>query len=116
MEAAERGDKRHFDNRQVDPRYHFTNTTLIEKLCITPSEMAAMTSIITRKEKRRRNAERKRAQRQEKGCLSRAAYVERAENRALQARALRAAGATLVEIAAALGVSRSTASGYCRSK
>jgi hypothetical protein len=114
VEAAARGEKIVFRGVEVDPRYCYSNTRLVELLEIAPSEMAEMRTIIDKTEARRRDAARKKAKRRELGCLSRDEYCARAEHRAQSAREMRAAGATLAEIARTLAISRASASQYCR--
>lgn len=113
-EAAARGEKVNFGGHEVDPRYRFKNDRLVEMLQVTPDEMTQLTTIIDRPEARRRDAQRKAAQRLERGCQTRADYLANAREKAARAQALRAMGLSLSAIARELGISRSAASAYCR--
>lgn len=62
-DQASRGERVSFEDKEIDPRYRWRNSTLIERLAITPEEERQMGTIIGREEAKRRDAERKRLQR-----------------------------------------------------
>jgi hypothetical protein len=98
---AASGVKVEFDGRQWDPRYAYRKVSMIEKLGITPDEERHMTRLISDTEKRRREADRRRAA----GMMERAEYEARSAARGAQAAEMRARGMTLRAIAAELGIS-----------
>lgn len=112
--ASSRGEKVEFQGREVDPRYKWRNTTLIDRLSITPDEEREMTTIISKEEKRRRNAVRSAQARQLAGCQPRAQWLESIEQRRATARLLRAQGRNFPQIAAELGISVGSAHSYCK--
>lgn len=113
LEAAAKGETVEFMGQPVDPRYRFKNCTLVDLLGISPSEMKHMQAILSADEARERDRERKQAERRSKGSVSRAEYVQARADKAQAARALRAEGRTLAEIAQTLGIGRTSASRYC---
>jgi hypothetical protein len=112
-QAAARGEKVVFGDLEVDPRYKWRNTTLIERLCITPSEEREMTTIISKSEKRHRDVARKAQVRLDAGCVPRAQWLDSVEQHRASARLLRAQGASYRRIAAELGISVGAAHAYC---
>lgn len=114
LEAASKGRTVEFHGHPVDPRYRFRNSTLIDWLGITSSEMPHMKAILSADEARERDRVRKQAQRRCQGSVTREVYRQASVDKAEAARALRDAGLSLAEIAQALGISRTSASRYCR--
>ncbi len=113
-EAAQAGDTVIYEGIEVNPRYRFRNETMADWLQLTADEQRQMKTIIGADEARRRDRERKDALRREAGCMSRDDYELRAQGREAQARALRAAGMAVSEVAAKLGVTRQAVYGYLR--
>lgn len=113
-EAAHRGEKVKFQGWPVDPRYRFTNEYLVEVLALTSGEQAQMTTIVGRDESRRRDRERKARLRRAQGAQTRDAYCGKAQAHRARAQILRVAGRSLTEIAELLGISKTSASRYCR--
>ena len=83
-------------------RYRFGNNYLIKMLELTAAEQTQLRTIIGTAEKRRRLTEKRRAS----GMMSRQQYVDRGEQRRLEARRMRSEGMTVQGIAEQLGVSR----------
>lgn len=106
-EAAARGKTVELDGRAVDARYRWRNTSLIERLGITPQEERQLATIVSKAESRRRDAERKSAARLlaiESGvALSRQAWLDGHEQRRATARVLRAQGRAWPEVASLAG-------------
>lgn len=113
-QASARGETVEFGGRPVDPRYRWRNTTLINRLRITPSEELEMRTIISKAEKRRRSVARSAEARLVAGCQPRAQWLESVEQRRASARLLRAQGLSYPRIAAELGVSIGAAHAYCK--
>lgn len=114
LEAASKGETVEFQGHPVDPRYRFRNSTLVDWLGITTSEMPHMKAILSADEARERDRVRKQAERRAKGSVTREVYLQASANKAEVARALRDTGNSLAEIAHALGISRTSASRYCK--
>ena len=87
------------------------NKTIIEKLEITPEEMQQMATLIDDNEKQKRDTERKRKKRREKGMLQRDEYIKQQHDKTddklfkLQELLKQNPKATNKELAALLGVS-----------
>lgn len=113
LEAATRGEKVEFQGRQVDPRYRFSNKTLVDWLGITDEEMPQMTTILSDVEARRRDAARHELARRKKGIRPRAVYCGQKDEKAEMARVLRQAGKSLREIAREMGIGHASVSRYC---
>ena len=98
--------------REIDPRYHFRNETIIEWLEITPEEQREMRTLIGKEEIRRRHREAERQRTYETGAVQqdRATYLAQAEERRKQAQQMRASGKKQKEIAQALGISQQAVS------
>jgi hypothetical protein len=98
-----------YQGRRVDPRYKFTNQTLMERLHITADEEQHMRTIISRVEKRRRELARKERQRRAAGALSREEYqamrMQRGAARREAALGMREDGLSAPEIARRLNIS-----------
>jgi hypothetical protein len=112
--AAARGDKVFFNGMQVDARYRFSNTTLVDALEVTDSEALELKTILPENETRRRNTQRHAAARRENGALLRDIYIDRASGRRGQAIELALAGVSRKSIAVELGVSVSAVHGYLK--
>jgi len=114
LQAASSGERVDFLGRAVDPRYRFRNETLVEWLGITGDEMPQMKAMLSQDESRRRDRDRKQAQRRERGSVLRQEYLDEAQRKQAAARALKAQGQSVTQIAKSLGISRTCASRYCR--
>jgi len=116
-----------WQGEQVDLRHKARNETLIARLEITADEMAALESILSRSESRKRKAERQEVRRtkqrermaesrRQAGMVPQTEYTKQvaagAAERRIQARLMREAGNTIAEIQAALNVSRRTVHTY----
>ena len=110
---AARGETVEWRGEQVDPRYRFKDSTIIEWLEITEAEMreCGFRHLVTPEIAREQEAARKRAERHAKGenQQSRAEYLETAEQRRAEARLRRARGESLRKIAEAMNTSLSQA-------
>jgi hypothetical protein len=106
-QAAARGEKVRFGDVEVSPLYRWRNSTLIDRLEITPAEEIQLTTIIGRDEARRRDAQRKRILRSEAvasgKAQSRAQWLQTHSDKGGQARAMRAQGESWAVIAKKLG-------------
>ena len=114
LEAASRGETVEYHGRPVDPRYRFRNSTLVEMLRISSEEMPHLRTILSDEEARCRDRLRKQAERRARGSMPRQEYIDSSDTKAKQARALQVEGKSLAEIAADLGISKSSAGRYCR--
>lgn len=114
LEASSRGETVEFQGQPVDPRYRFKNSTLVDWLGITSSEMPHMKAILSTDEARERDRARKETERRARGCLCRTAYLQASIDKTQAAQALKAEGRSLTEIAKALDISRTSASRYCK--
>ena len=99
-----------WQGQQVDPRYHFRNSTIIEWLGITPEEQRHMQVLIGDEEARRRHREAERARKHATGEVQqdRATYLAQAADRRVEARLRQAGGESVSAIAQAMQVNRST--------
>jgi len=113
-QAAANGEKVSFNGMQVDARYRFTNSTLVDALQVTDSEALQLKTILPKSEARRRNTERHAAARRQNGALRRNVYVDRAGGRRDRAIELSNAGVPRKSIAKELGVSVSAVHGYLK--
>ena len=109
---AHAGQKISWQGREIDPRYHFKNQTIMEWLEITAEEERAMQTLISADEHRRRHreAERERTYRTGKVAQTRSEYLQTSQDRRKQARALQARGYTQKAIAQALNISQQAVS------
>jgi hypothetical protein len=82
-------------------RYRFGNNYIIKLLEITAAEQSQLRTIISSTEKRRRLTDKRRAS----GMMSRQQYVDRGEQRRLEARRMRSEGMSVPDIAKQLDVS-----------
>lgn len=114
MEAAYRGEKVFYGGHEVDPRYTYSSERIIRLLEITPGEQRHLRTLISDDERRRRGRERGRERRRAAGAEPRAAYEGRARERATRARELSVEGCARAEIAAVLGVSKPSVTGYLK--
>lgn len=93
-----------WDGLQIDPRYRFKNSTLIDWLQITGDEERQLKTIISTGEAMERD--RLRHRRAADGGTDRLTYLSQAEDKRITARLMRAQGATINQIAAELGIKR----------
>ena len=107
-DRAARGDKVMWQGHPLDPRYRFTNATMIEWLAITPTEQREMRVLIDAEEARRRERLHREAQRRAAGVQSRNVYLAQAADRRVEARLRRARGESVEMIAKSMKVNRST--------
>lgn len=112
LEAAARGETVEYEGQQVDPRYRFSNSTLVDWLGITGEEMTLMRTIITADEKRRRDRERKAAQRREEGRPTLNEMQTTRDELQAQVVALRGQGKSWRSIASSLAISQTSARRY----
>lgn len=103
---ARRGQRVEWNGLGVDPRYRFTNGTIIEWLEITPEEECQMLTLISADERRRRDRERREAERRRAGMMTREEYEGRAQARREEAVRLRSEGLNNGQVAEALGLSK----------
>lgn len=103
-QAAE-GKRVTWQGHTIDPRYRFTNATLIEWLDITPTEQRQMRVLIDANEARRRERLKRQEVRRAAGMQARATYLAQADARRVEARLRRARGESYRHIAEALNVS-----------
>jgi hypothetical protein len=92
---------------EVDPRYRFRNSTIIEMLEITGDEEREMRTIISGDERRRRDRQRDEKRRRQAGAVSRGEYLAAAAERRERAARLRSEGLSIRQIAARLDISKS---------
>lgn len=95
--------------REIDPRYHFRNETIIEWLEITPEEQREMRTLLGVDELKRRDREQHTQSRRAQGTLPREEYLAQSKERRQRAQGLRQAGKSYREIARELGCSVSEA-------
>lgn len=112
LDAAALGETVEYEGEQVDPRYRFSNSTLVDWLGITGEEMPFMRTIITADERRRRDRERKEAQRREEGRPT-LTDLQNTRNE-LQAKVvtLRGQGMSWRSITTSLGITQTSARRY----
>jgi hypothetical protein len=91
-------------------RYRFGNKYILKLLEVSAAEQAQLRTIIGPVEKRRRLTEKRRAS----GMMSRQQYVDRGEQRRLEARRMRSEGMSVQDIAERLELSARAISGYLR--
>jgi len=101
-----------FDGMKVSPKYRWRNSTLLERLAITPDEERQMQTIISKAEATRRNTERQRSARRAQGMQPREQYLEKAAQQRQAAQQLRADGLSNTQISQALGISLASAKRY----
>ncbi len=99
-----------WDGLAVSPRYKFKNRTILDWLEVTPEEERHLKTIISDEERRRRDRERKQEERRRSGEveMSRSEYEGRAAKRRSEALRMAAQGLRSGEIAAELGISKSS--------
>lgn len=107
-QAFERGERIEFGGKEYPPLYTPRNQTLLDLFQITPDEERELRTIVSEEEAKKRDADRKAVDRAAAGAKSRATEDDR-----ISARLMRAGGATLMQIAAELGVSYGTAWNWC---
>lgn len=109
---AARGKRHAYKGREVDDRYTWSSKSLVELLEITPEEERSLKTIISEGEAKQRDAARKIESRREAGAVSRDTYRLTAEQKRVEARLRHAQGESVRAIAAAMGVSVGSVSGY----
>lgn len=114
MQRARAGETLEYNGKAIDPRYRFTNASLIELLGLTDDEQRHLRTIVSDQEAQRRDRERKRKNREQNGQMTRGAYTARSGQRAERAKALAASGMHPTDIASAMGLSLSAVRGYLR--
>jgi DNA-binding transcriptional regulator YiaG len=107
MESV-KGKKNHYKGRDYDPRYTFSNATLVELLSITAEEERQTKTIMGEDEARQRHTHDARKKRHERGAVPREAYLLSVEQKRIEARLRHAQGQSQKEIAEALGADRTT--------
>jgi hypothetical protein len=113
---AAKGETIEFMGREWDPRHHFRNETIIDRLEITPEEEREMVVTISAEEasrrKRLRDREYQKRRRRAKGVASRPQYDENRTSsfrkRVAAARQLKNCGLSTEQIAERMNVSRRT--------
>ena len=105
-QAYEAGEKIEFGGKDYPPLYTPKNSTLRELFDIEDAEIPHLKTIISAAEAAERHRQRNRK------AMDRAAYLETAEQRRVEARLLRAGGMPLRQIAETLGVSVDTVKTY----
>lgn len=104
---AARGETVEWMGQRIDPRYRFTNETIIEWLQITPEEQEQLSVIKDEKGQRELNRLRQERFRREAGALPREEYLARAEMRRQEVLRLRQEGMSIRQIAEKIGLSKS---------
>ena len=99
-----------FNGRTYPALYTPTNDTLINVFGITSEEQKELKTIIDDTEQYRRKVEGRRAE----GMMSRFDYVDRAEQRSVQAMLLREKGLSMRQIAKEMKVSVGSVAGYLK--
>jgi hypothetical protein len=102
---AAKGERVEWNGVEVDPRYRFRNSTIIELLEIEDWEMEEMSVIISSDEARRRNTKRHEKSRREAGMMERSEYLGIASHNHREAHRLRSEGLTRRQIADTLKLS-----------
>jgi hypothetical protein len=113
MRRMAKGETVEYAGVQVDPRYRWRNDTLIQRFSITPDEERQLSTIVSRGEARRRDAERDTKRRREAGAVTRAEYEGNSEQKRATVRLMRAQGKTQAAIAAELNIGLRTVKRYC---
>lgn len=113
LEAAAKGETINYLGQPVDPRYRFRNSTLLDWLGVSDSEMRHMRTIVSRDESQRRDRERKTAARRAAGRPSLQDLRESRSGIKTQAQDLRSQGMSWREIAKTLGISQTSARRHC---
>jgi DNA-binding CsgD family transcriptional regulator len=116
--AYEAGEKITFGGKEYAPLYTPRNDTLINLFQITDQEQCELRTIISRdmaaERRRERDRERDTARRRAAGAVDRETYLEAANTKQAQAQALREQGLSVRAIAAQMGVSVGSVSGYLK--
>ena len=82
---AARGETVEWQGQQWDPRYRFTNETIIELLQITPEEQRQLSTIWSDDVRREKNRKRKEAERRAAGVRPREEYLAEVKANSLKA-------------------------------
>ncbi|MCK9238277.1 MAG: replication protein [Thiopseudomonas sp.] len=112
--AYEAGEKVKFGGKEFAPLYTPKNDTLINLFGITDQEQRELRTIISTDMARERDRDRKEAARRATGAVDRETYLEAAKTKQAQAQELRAQGLSVRAIAAQMGVSVGSVSGYLK--
>jgi hypothetical protein len=102
---AAKGERVEWNGIQIDPRYRFKNSTIIELLEIEDWEQEEMSVIISSDEARKRHREREKERRREAGAMERSEYLGMASHNRREAVRLRQEGRKVREIADTLKLS-----------
>lgn len=105
---AARGETVEWMGQKIDPRYRFTNETIIEWLQITPEEQRQLSTIWGPEVRREMDRLQHERARREAGMVPREEYLAQAEMRRQEALKLLGEGKTIGEIAEILGIHRTT--------
>jgi len=104
---AARGETVEWMGQRIDPRYRFTNETIIEWLQITPEEQEQLSVIKDERGQRELARLRKEKSRRKAGALPREEYLAQAEMRRQEVLRLRQEGMSIRQIAEKIGLSKS---------
>jgi hypothetical protein len=113
-QAATRGETVPFGDRDVDPRYRWSNDALIGVLGITAEEQRTLQTIVGAVERRSRDKARKLLARRLGGSIPRDEWLAGKELTRIAVRDLRALGWTFRAIAEKLNISVGTACAHGR--
>ena len=105
MRASARGEMILFNGRKRDPRYRWTNATLISALQITAEEERQLITMISKTEVGRRDTARHEAKRRAAGVPTRLQWIQSHEARRAIARQMRIEGANWTCVARECGYS-----------
>jgi hypothetical protein len=95
-----------YQGQKIDPRYRFTNQTLIDWLQITGVEERTLGTIISISSAKERDRIRQKERRRAAGAIDRKEYLAASESCRIEAITMHAHGASLRKIASSLGVSK----------
>ena len=112
--AYEAGEKVKFGGKEFAPLYTPKNDTLINLFGITDQEQRELRTIISTDMAAERHRDRDTARRRAAGAVDRETYLEAAKAKQAQAQELRAQGLSVRAIAAQMGVSVGSVSGYLK--
>ncbi|WP_108773853.1 helix-turn-helix domain-containing protein, partial [Xanthomonas fragariae] len=110
--AYEAGEKVSFGGKEFAPLYTPKNDTLLNLFQITQEEQRQLRTIIGRDMALERDRKRHEARRRAAGATDRETFLGAAEDRRVQAQALRADGLSIRAIAARMGVSKTAVGRY----
>ena len=110
----EAGQKVNFAGKEYPPLYTPRNDTLINLFEITDDEQRKLRTIISKGMAAERHREREAVRRRAAGSVDRKIYLKTASNKQVQAQELRAQGLSVRAIAAQMGASVGSVSGYLK--